>query len=199
MRGWGRLGLFGLAALVTPVALWAQVTTGSVAGTVTDTQGSIVPGATVVLISEARGTKMAPVVTNISGDFVVPNVTADTYTVEVSLSGFKTLLRKGVEVSGGDRVSVGRLTLEVGGLEETVNVVGESPLIQSQSGERSFMIPTSTSDNLPLSRQNFASLAAFVPGVVVQASEGPPGWVAAARTTTRWTGCPRWTPGTTVS
>jgi hypothetical protein len=161
-----RVGFWMTATLiVASTAAWAQVTTGSVTGTVLDAQGATIPGATVVLISQARGTKMAPVVTNVTGDFVVPNVTADTYTVEATMSGFKTLLRKDVVVSGGDRVSVGRLTLEVGGATETVNVTAEAPLIQSQSGERSFSIPTSTSDNLPLSRANFASLAQFTPGV----------------------------------
>ena len=68
----------------------AQITTGTVAGSVKDDQGLAVPGATVTLISEARGTRMAPVVTSGTGDFVVPNVTPDTYTVEVSMDGFST-------------------------------------------------------------------------------------------------------------
>lgn len=159
----------GLAVLVCAwlmvASAWAQVTTGSVAGTVADTQGGVVPGVTVTLVSDTRGTRMAPVITNTSGDFIVPNVAADTYTVEVALAGFKTLRRAGVVVSGGDRVSVGTLSLEVGGTSETVDVKAEAPLIQSQSGERSFSVPTSTSDQLPLSRANFASLAAFTPGV----------------------------------
>ena len=68
------------ALAVRPVS--AQITTGTVAGSVKDDQGLAVPGASVTLISEARGTRMAPVVTNATGDFVVPNVTPDTYTVE---------------------------------------------------------------------------------------------------------------------
>src|SRR5206468_10074346 len=115
--------------------------------------------------SETRGTKMAPAITNASGDFIVPNVAADTYTVEIALSGFRTLRRTGVVVSGGDRVSVGSLTIEIGGASETVNVTGGAPLIQSQSGERSFAIASTTADALPLLRSNFASLAAFAPGV----------------------------------
>ena len=163
-RSWC-IALLAAVLLLSATAAWAQVTTGSIAGTVMDAQGGAIPGATVTLVSQARGTRMAPAVTNNSGDFVIPNVTADTYTVEVTLTGFKTLLRKDVIVSGGDRVSVGRLPVELGGMSETVNVSGEAPLIQSQSGERSFSMPTSTSDNLPLSRANFAALAQFVPGV----------------------------------
>jgi hypothetical protein len=161
---WTRV-LCGLLTLLAPAAVWAQVTTGNVFGTVKDAQGGVLPGATVVLVSETRGTKIGPVVTDQVGNFVVPNVTPDTYTVEVSMEGFKELLRPGVAVSGGDRVQVGSLVLEVGTLTETVQVTGETPLIQASSGERSFVMPTSTSDNLPLSRQNFASLAAFSPGV----------------------------------
>ena len=89
----------------------AQITTGTVAGSVKDDQGLAVPGASVMLVSEARGTRMAPVVTSATGDFVVPNVTPDTYTIEVIDAGVSSRLRRpGVAVSGGDRVSVGDLT-----------------------------------------------------------------------------------------
>ena len=84
-----------------------------------------------MLISETKGTKSVPVVTGETGDYVLPNVTADTYTVEVTMDGFKTLRRTGVAVSGGDRVAVGPLAIEVGGTSETVNVTAETPLIQS--------------------------------------------------------------------
>ena len=77
-------------------------------------------------ISEARGTKLAPVTTNEAGVYVIPNVTADTYTVEVTMDGFKTVRRQGIKVSGGDRVAVPAMTLEVGGATETVNVMAEA-------------------------------------------------------------------------
>jgi hypothetical protein len=143
----------------------AQVTTGTVLGTIKDAQGGVIPGATVVLISQTKGTKSAPVITNATGDYVFPNVTADTYTVEVVMEGFKTVRRTGVEVSGGDRVAVGGLVLDVGGTAETVNVMAESPLVQASSGERSFAITTSSVENLPLSNRNFASLTQLTPGV----------------------------------
>jgi hypothetical protein len=157
------LGTVG-SLLLAPRAS-AQVTTGTVSGTIKDAQGGVIPGATVVLTSEGRGTQIAPVVSNESGDFVIPNVTADTYTVEVTMPSFKTLLRKGVPVSGGDRVALGVLVLEVGGAQETVNVTGEAPLLQAQSGERSYVISSEQVENLPLSNRNFASLASLAPGV----------------------------------
>src|SRR4051794_16834820 len=105
-----------LAATASPAS--AQITTGNVAGTVKDGQGAVVPGATVTLIDEARGTRLAPAVTDDAGSYVFPNVTAATYTVEVTLAGFKTAQRKGLPVSGGDRVSVPSIILEVGGQAE---------------------------------------------------------------------------------
>jgi hypothetical protein len=152
---------------------FAQITTGTISGSVKDSQGAIIPGATVVLTSETRGTKLAPAITNEAGDFVIPNVTADTYTVEVTLEGFRTVRRTGVAVSGGDRVGLGAFTLEPGTLAENVLVVGESPLVQTQSGERSFAVRSEQIDTLPFARNNFTSLTAFTPGVVqVGASAG---------------------------
>src|SRR5512143_539598 len=111
----------------------AQLTTGTVSGSVRDPQAAAVAGATVTLISEARGTRLPNVISNASGDFVVPNVTPDTYTLEINQKGFKTLKRTGIAVSPGDRVGLGALTMEVGGTNETVTVTAEAVLLQTQS------------------------------------------------------------------
>src|SRR5438876_10141768 len=95
--------LMGAASPAVRAARATQVTTGTVSGTIRDPQGGVIPGATVVLISETRGTKSAPAITNEAGIYVFPNVTADTYTVEATLEAFKTVRRNGVAVSGGDR------------------------------------------------------------------------------------------------
>ena len=155
--------LFALGVSASPAI--AQITTGTVLGTVKDSTGGVVPGATVVLINEARGTKTVPAVTNATGDYVVPNVTPGTYTVEITMDQFRTVRQTGISISGGDRVTVATLTLDPGGAAETVNVVSEAPLIQASSGERSFTIATSSVENLPISGRNFASLTQLTPGV----------------------------------
>ena len=94
-----------VALLMATRAASAQVTTGFITGTVQDGQGGVIPGATVALISEARGTRSAPTVTGPSGDFVFPNVSVDTYTIEVMMHSFKTLSRPGV---AGERRLEGR-------------------------------------------------------------------------------------------
>ena len=154
-----------MALFLLPPSALAQITTGTVTGRVVDSSGAVVPGAKVVLVSETRGTRTAPVVTNTTGDYVFPYVTADTYTVEVTMTSFKTTRRPGIEVSGGDRIGVPPLTMELGGTVESVTVTGEAALIQTQSGERSFGITTTQVESLPIARGNFTSLIAFTPGV----------------------------------
>ena len=119
-------------------------------------------------ISDTRGTRVADAHTNENGNFVFPNVPGDTYTVEVTLEGFKTLRREGLLVSPGDRVVVPTLTLTVGGLGETVNVKAEAPLIQAASGERAFTVTTESVENLPIANRNFAGFATLVPGAIAQ-------------------------------
>ena len=153
-------------ALLSVAPLGAQITTGTVTGTVKDPQGGVIPGATVVLVSETRGTKSAPAVTNETGTYVFPNVTADTYTVEISLDAFKAVRRTGITVSGGDRVGIPAMTLEPGAIAETITVTAQSPLVQTQSGERSYAVNSTQIDNLPFARNNFTTLTAFTPGVV---------------------------------
>src|SRR4026208_724759 len=85
--------VFPFSAMATAAS--AQVT-GTVTGTVKDPQGGVIPGATVTLTSESRGTKLPDVVTNESGNFQFVNVPTDKYTVDVSMSGFKPAKQTGV-------------------------------------------------------------------------------------------------------
>jgi Carboxypeptidase regulatory-like domain len=152
-----------ILALAAPAA--AQLTTGTLTGTLKDSQGGVVPGATVTLTSEAKGTQLPPAFTGTSGDFVFANVPPDSYTIQITMEGFKTLKRSGITISAGDRVGVGTLTIDLGGLAETVTVQAETPLVQTQSGERSFSVATKSVENLPISNRSFVSLAALAPGV----------------------------------
>ena len=145
---------------------FAQGVTGTVNGTVRDAQGGVIPGATVILISESRNTRSTPVVTNAQGGFVFPNITADTYTIQVEMPSFRTLRRPGVAVSPGSIVAIGTLTIEVGGTAEVVTVTGETPLVQAASGERSYTVSPETVANLPLANRGYDALLALAPGVV---------------------------------
>ncbi len=157
--------VFAWCLLAGAMTASAQVTTGSIGGTVKDAQGGVIPGATVILISETQNTRSAPVVTNATGDFVFVNVKSDTYTLEVTMDAFKTVRKTGVRLGAAERVSVGVLTIEPGGVAETVEVKGESPIVQANSGERSFTVDTEAVQNLPLLGRSFTQLASLAPGV----------------------------------
>src|SRR5262249_55174825 len=119
-----------MLVVVLPATAAAQVTTASVTGTVKDAQGGVIPGAAGTLSSDTRGTHLPDVFTNASGDFTFANVPADRYTVQVTMQGFKTLKRPGIVVNAVDRTLVGSLTIEVGGLTDTVQVSAASPIVQ---------------------------------------------------------------------
>ena len=93
LRKCGMLALAIVAILAAASPARAQITTGNISGTVNDSQGGVIPGATVVLKSESRGTSSAPVVTNEAGEYVFANVTPDVYTIEVTMDSFKTARR----------------------------------------------------------------------------------------------------------
>ena len=125
-------------------------------------------------------------VTNGEGQLhVIPNVTADTYTVQITMDGFRSLSRQGVKVSGGDRVVVETLVLQVGGADGDRHGRPPSrPMIQAASGERSSALTRMQLENLPISQHNFLDFITscrVVPGAQNQDDSAS---AAAARTTT---------------
>lgn len=166
----GFLTVLVLGMLATSSAV-AQITNATVTGAVTDPTGAAIPGATVTLVSASRGTAFE-VVTAADGRFVFPTVQADTYLVRVGLTGFKTLERPNVVVAPGDRVALGALKIDVGAVEETVMVLGEVPLIQSQSGDRSYSISTQAVQAIAVNGRNFNTLTDLAPGFVAGTVNG---------------------------
>ena len=158
-------GVVVVVLFLLPSSAPAQITTGTVTGRVVDAPGGVIPGASVILISETRGTKSAPVGHQRDGRLRVPERHRRHVHRRGHPRGVQDHAAHGDRGSGGDRVGVPPLTLEVGGTAETVTVTAEAALVQTQSGERSFAITTEQIENLPVARGNFTSLMAFTPGV----------------------------------
>ena len=144
----------GAIVLALAGSMAAQGVTGTITGTVKDAQGGVIPGATVTVISDTRGTASTPVITGSEGDFVIPNIAADAYTLQVEMPSFRTVRRTGIAVSSGSIVGLGVITIAVCGTAEVVTVVAETPLVQTASGERSFTVTTESVANLPRGRGN---------------------------------------------
>jgi hypothetical protein len=162
MRAFRLLGWL-VVAICTAATASAQVTTGSIVGTVTDTQGQVVPGATVAIREVGKQT-VTSVTSDANGNYVAPFLNPGTYEVEVELSGFKKYLRQGVVVQVNDRTRIDA-SLEVGQLTEVTTVIAAAPLVKTESSEIGTVIEEKAIRELPLNGRNFASLVYLVPGI----------------------------------
>ena len=151
-----------LAALL-PTLVSAQALYGSITGTVKDTSGATVPGATVSILNTQTALERTTV-TNETGTYNFTNVTPGNYLVKVSLQGFKEFQQTGVPVTLG-QVSRVDVSLELGALTETVTVASEAALLQTNTAEVNTQIKSEAITNLPLAQyRNYQSLMNLVPG-----------------------------------
>jgi hypothetical protein len=160
----------GLFAFPSSPAL-AQGNTSSLTGTVVDSGGGIVPGASIVVRNNATGTTFEAT-TNTSGAFSVPALDPGVYTVTVTLTGFKTAVVNDVRLLASTPGDV-KVTLEVGQLTETVQVAASSELVQTQSATVTSTITTEQINSLPLPSRNALYFTTFLPGV--ETTGGPRG------------------------
>src|ERR671930_561158 len=119
-----------LASLVVlPASVYAQA---SITGVVKDASGGVLPGAMVEASSPALIEKTRSAVTDGTGQYRIESLQPGTYTVTFTLSGFSTLKRDGVLLSGSGVVKIDG-EMKVGGVAETINVTGETPVVDVQS------------------------------------------------------------------
>src|SRR2546430_10089616 len=145
-----------LAVSVTAIALvllcagiaGAQAVKGSLLGNIVDQSGSALPGVTVT-ITEVNTNISYSTVTNESGNYVFTNLKDGTYRVAAELSGFKRVVRDGVDVPVNATLRVD-LKMEVGAVEESITVVGESPLLQTDRADTSRIIESVHLAEVPL-------------------------------------------------
>jgi hypothetical protein len=157
------LGLV-IAACLLPAALAAQAVTGTILGTITDTSGAAVPGATVTLTNINTGFTRT-VVTDGNGEYTVPSLPTGKYKLAAELPGFKTASVSEIELGVDQHVRL-NAKLEVGTVSETVTVAAASPLVQTSTSELGTTVGEEQIQTLPLNGRNFVNLTRTVPGVV---------------------------------
>ena len=140
--------LFSLM-LYAPCALLAQgVTAGSIQGTITDTSGAVIPGATITVTNV--GTNVSKTLTTLdSGSYTVGNLAVTRYRVTVAMPGFSTQVRNAVDVSVG-HTTVLDVELSPGETSQTVTVEAHSVDVTLDRGDRSVQIAAETLQQLPL-------------------------------------------------
>ena len=162
--------------------VYAQRTTGTVVGTVKDDTGAILPGVTVNLTGEkVVGTQTAT--TNDQGFYRFAALPPGTYDLAFTLSGFGTLRRPGIKVGVGATEEVSA-ALKVSQLAEEVTVIGETPVVDTQTNQVSTNYDKDWVRNAPVPRFSMFDLLAAAPGVS-RAPRAPPPCRPSARGPTR--------------
>jgi hypothetical protein len=150
--------------VLLPSAVFAQA---SITGVVKDSSGAVLPGVTVEAASPALIEKVRTAVTDASGTYRLVDLRSGTYTVSFTLPGFSVVKRDGIELAGAFTATI-NIDLRVGGLEETITVTGESPIVDVQSVRRQMVLDNDVISAIPSSR-SYNNLIQLIPNSVNQA------------------------------
>ena len=135
-------------ALGVPAPGAAQSERGTISGVVTDSTKGALPGVTVSVINTATN-QTSLVVSSEAGNFTAANLPPGPYRIEASLSGFRTTNVTGIQLSAGASARVD-VVMEIGGIQETTNVVADSTLLSTEDARVSTSVPNQLIDQLPL-------------------------------------------------
>jgi len=162
MHRFGRT-LVALALLFAPAGAFAQ-DSATIAGTVRDASGGVLPGVTVEASSPVLIEKVRSVTTNDTGQYSIVALPPGTYTITFALPGFNTVRQENVNITAAITASI-NAELKVGSLQETVTVTGESPIVDTHSARRQQVIDGDVLQTLPTSR-SYNDVLQLAPGVV---------------------------------
>jgi len=170
--GRSSVAVFAAAVLagINPAVTFAQVSTATVLGTVSDPAGAVVPGAEVVLANLQTGIEIRSR-TNDSGNYRIQNIQVGSYSLTVSAQGFSTKRADRITLTV-NQTSTLDFTLAVGAVAETVNVVAAGVEVQSSTAELGQVVEERQVVDLPLNGRNFTQMMMLQPGVV---TVNPPG------------------------
>jgi hypothetical protein len=163
--------LFGLAAwrlvvvmvLLSSALAFAQASS-TISGRVLDQGDAVLPGVTVTVTNQATGV-VRSTVTNEEGVYFMPGLDPGTYNVTTDLPGFAAAARNGVTLGINATITID-FQMTVAGLQETLTVTGEAPLIEVTQSKVASSIETTELQNLPMIARNVSGMLALLPGAV---------------------------------
>ena len=165
MKQVNKLKVCALAAFLAASAPFgvSQAIFGSIFGTVVDSTGAAIPGATVVVTDSAKGTT-STVTTNASGEFSADHLIPDPYTVKITASGFKTFATQNIAVSADTSRKV-EASMEIGAQDQTVEVSADAvPQLKVDRADVSTSFSAREIQDLPIGDRNFTNFAASAAG-----------------------------------
>ena len=161
--------LFALVLVVLSLVLFrdsiavAQSATGAIEGVIVDPSGAALPGVTVTLTQTATGAERRAI-TDESGLFRAPILPVGVYTLAAELSGFSPRRQEGITLTVGQTLTL-RIEMAISNLAETVNVTGETPIVETSRSSASSTVNEIAVQNLPVNGRNFIDFALLTPGV----------------------------------
>ncbi|MCC7307282.1 MAG: carboxypeptidase regulatory-like domain-containing protein [Acidobacteria bacterium] len=158
------LAAIAIALLITTIAIGQEIT-GNIVGTVKDTAGAAVAGATVrITIPSQSDTLVRTVTTSDDGRFVVPNIPVKVYAITVEAPNFKKSVTTDIKVDVGQRRTVD-ITLEAGNIAEIVTVEADQVAVETSTPTASTTINGDQVRELSINNRNFVQLVTLAPGV----------------------------------
>jgi hypothetical protein len=152
-------------SLLSGSPLFAQGSAGRIVGTVMDSNGGVVAGATVTILDVQRGTTRT-LVTEETGTYNAPNLLPGAYKVRVELKGFKTTERQNLALEVGQELRVD-ITLQPGEQTQTITVEESAPLVETTNATIGGALQNQEINDLPLNGRNFENLLGLRPGVTI--------------------------------
>jgi carboxypeptidase family protein/TonB-dependent receptor-like protein len=160
------IAVAALVALMLSGVSYGQRTTATFAGILTDPSGAVLPGAEVQLINEGTNAVTTQLTSEI-GEFLFDFVPAGTYTLKISLPGFKTYESRAIPLGAAQNVRR-PYALEVGNVTDNVTVTGEAPLVNTLSAEQRNSLETVEVNVLPIANRNITSILDIASGLTKQ-------------------------------
>jgi len=160
-----RIGAVVACLLAASSLLPAQNITGSLTATVKDPAGSVIPNVEAVLTNQATGVSL-PSRTNEAGILFYSVLQPGTYTLALSAPGFRSFQMKDIAITANERRSLGDITLQVGQVQERIEVAAEATPVQTASSERAASVSGDQLLNLGIKGRDFLGLLSILPGVV---------------------------------
>jgi hypothetical protein len=151
--------------LIIPAGVWAQSVSGNISGNVLDPQNKPIPGAAVIATEQNRKFTVNAT-TDQAGRFVFAQVSPGAYTVTIEVQGFKKFEKQGIALSANDRLALGDIVMQIGAINESVQVTAEGAQLKAESAERSEALVSKQVENIAVNGRNPLALAGLVSGVV---------------------------------
>ncbi len=161
-----RISLILLAGIVLGAIPSHGQNSGATTGTVVDSTGAAIPGATVRAVDQQKAVVIRETTTNSDGMFRLEPLQPGLYTVHIASAGMRELDRQNVNLDANQVLGLGQISMHVGATSESIEVTSQTPIVETDSSDHSSVIDAKQVTETSLNGRDFQSLLKTLPGVV---------------------------------